>query len=61
LERVLVQAIVTGKVTTDHAMKGCMRIRGIAPLILNFDGKWKLVVSFTSGPLYKRGKNLPVS
>jgi len=41
LERMLVQAVVIRKVTPDHAMEGCKRSRGIAPLILNFDNRWK--------------------
>jgi len=40
LERVLVQAMIIRKVTTDHVMKGCKRSGGIAPLIRNFDNRW---------------------
>ena len=33
----------------------------ISPLVLNFDGtRWRSVISFTSRPLYLRGKNTPL-
>jgi hypothetical protein len=38
LERVLVQAIVIGKVTPNHAMKGCKRSRDIASRPALFTG-----------------------
>jgi hypothetical protein len=43
--------------TKYHATKAYWESRRIAPRILNFGIRWRWVVSFTSRPLYPRGKS----
>jgi hypothetical protein len=40
-----------------YALKAYRRSRGIAPLILNLDARWREVVKFTPWPFYPKGRN----
>jgi len=49
------------KVVSGHAIKAYRGSRGIAPLFLKLDTRWRRVVNFTPWPLYSwEGTRVPI-
>jgi hypothetical protein len=43
-----------GNAVTVHAVKAHGGYMGIAPHVLNLGARWRLVINFTTRPLYRR-------
>jgi hypothetical protein len=54
IEKFILLTTVKGEIVCEHIMETYRGSKGIAPLILDLNMRWRWVVSFTRRPLYPR-------